>query len=218
LSTLGIDMSGVQMASSSPAAQQRPKRADVRARLLAAAREIFLANGYRRTNLGDVAARAGFSTGAVYSNFGGKTDLFAEVIKDGTAAMTGSVLASSHRLAAAKDDPTVVREIAAELAAVIVTNSSALTMLAEFRSLAADDPELATGYGNLRRSQRLLLMEDLRRRAADQHLDVDFDEAAATLLLTLVQALAAEHVAAPDAMPRDLVEQALQYAIRGILR
>jgi hypothetical protein len=91
-------------------------------------------------------------------------------------------------------------------------------MLAEFRSLAADDHDVAAGYGNLRRSQRLLLMEDLRRRAAEQHLDVDFDEAAATLLLTLVQALAADHVAAPDAMPRSLVEQTLQYAIRGILR
>lgn len=206
------------MTSSSPVAQQRPKRADVRARLLVAAREAFLAHGYRRTNLGEVAARAGFSKGAVYSNFGGKTDLFAEVINEGTAAMTETVLASSHRLAAAKDDPTVVREIAAELAGVIVTNSPALTMLAEFRSLAADDHDVAAGYGNLRRSQRLLLMEDLRRRAAEQHLDVDFDEAAATLLLTLVQALAADHVAAPDAMPRSLVEQTLQYAIRGILR
>ena len=201
-----------------PPVQQRPRRADVRARLLAAAREAFLENGYRRTNLGEVAARAGFSKGAVYSNFGGKTDLFAEVINDQTSAMAESVLASSPKLAAALDDPGVVQEIAADLTAAIIGTGAALTMLAEFRSLAADDRQLAETYGRLRQSQRRLLMQDLRHRATELQLEVDFDEAAATLLLTVVQGLAVEHATAPEAMPPELVERTLQYAIRGILR
>jgi AcrR family transcriptional regulator len=204
--------------TTTPQLQQRPRRADVRARLLAAAREAFSENGYRRTNLGEVAARAGFSKGAVYSNFGGKTDLFAEVINDQTSATAESVLSSSSKLAAALDDPAVVQEIATDLAAAIIGNSAALTMLAEFRSLAADDRQLAETYGRLRRAQRRLLVDDLRHRAAELELEVDFDEAAAALLLTVVQALAVEHATAPEAMPKELVERTLQYAIRGILR
>ncbi len=199
--------------------QHRPRRADVRARVLAAAREVFLVDGYRRANLGEIAARAGFSKGAVYSNFGGKTDLFTAVITDQTSAVIESVLAPVQLLAADRDgDDDVIADIAAGLAEAIIAHSAALTMLAEFRSLAADDPELAQTYGRLRRSQRELLVADLHRRAGDIRLDVAIDEAAAVLLLTLVQALAADHATCPEAMARPLIEQTVRYAIRGMLR
>lgn len=198
--------------------QARPKRADVRARIIAAARESFLKNGYQRTNLGEVAAQAGFSKGAVYSNFGGKSDLFTEVINEQTSAVTGSVLASSHRLAIAVADPAAITQIADELTSQIVNGESSLALLAELRTLAGADPELSEVYGSLRSVQRRHLLDDLRQRADELGLEVDFDEAVANLLLTLVQSLAIEHVAAPDAMPASLITETLQVAIRGVLR
>lgn len=53
-----------------------------REKLLAAARELFLRDGYRATSLSGVADRAGFSTGAVYSNFSGKAELATLVLRD----------------------------------------------------------------------------------------------------------------------------------------
>jgi AcrR family transcriptional regulator len=47
-----------------------------RERLLDAAAHVFARRGYHAATLAEVASEAGFSTGAVYSNFDGKEDLF----------------------------------------------------------------------------------------------------------------------------------------------
>jgi AcrR family transcriptional regulator len=49
--------------------------------LLAAARRVFLAHGYHGAKLEQIAEEAGFSTGAVYSRFDGKADLFLALLE-----------------------------------------------------------------------------------------------------------------------------------------
>src|SRR5215203_510779 len=44
--------------------------------VLAAARQVFISNGYAGATLEGIATEAGFSTGVVYSQFGSKADLF----------------------------------------------------------------------------------------------------------------------------------------------
>lgn len=60
-------------------AETRVSRAErqrqTRERLIEVAREMFLAVGYAGTSLDKVAVEAGFSKGAVYSNFAGKEEL-----------------------------------------------------------------------------------------------------------------------------------------------
>ncbi len=56
----------------------RPSRADVRERILVAADKVFTAQGYANANLSQIAAEAGFTKGAVYSNFDSKPELFAD--------------------------------------------------------------------------------------------------------------------------------------------
>ncbi|MPY57473.1 TetR/AcrR family transcriptional regulator [Streptomyces spongiae] len=53
-----------------------------RERLVATARELFLRDGYGATSLSDVAETAGYSKGAVYSNFRGKDHLCLAVLDD----------------------------------------------------------------------------------------------------------------------------------------
>jgi AcrR family transcriptional regulator len=52
------------------------RRAMTREHLLAAAEEVFARRGYHAATLEEVARTAGFTTGAIYSNFSGKEDLF----------------------------------------------------------------------------------------------------------------------------------------------
>src|SRR5688500_407088 len=52
------------------------KRDRTRAALLEAARELVRENGYERTTLDEVAARAGMTTGAIYGNFKNRDELF----------------------------------------------------------------------------------------------------------------------------------------------
>ena len=51
-------------------------KANTRERLLAAARSAFASHGFHGASVEEIASRAGFSTGALYSNFDGKEDLF----------------------------------------------------------------------------------------------------------------------------------------------
>jgi AcrR family transcriptional regulator len=51
------------------------------ARVLAAARRVFLAHGYHGATVERIADAAGFSTGVVYSQFRGKADLFLTLLE-----------------------------------------------------------------------------------------------------------------------------------------
>jgi AcrR family transcriptional regulator len=63
-------------AGSIPERVRRPGRPAVRRRLLEAAREVFAEQGYAHARLDDVAAAAGLTKGAIYSNFASKDEVF----------------------------------------------------------------------------------------------------------------------------------------------
>lgn len=52
------------------------KQAETRSKLIDAAMSAFLSRGYKAASLEEISDQAGFSTGAVYSNFAGKEGLF----------------------------------------------------------------------------------------------------------------------------------------------
>ncbi len=66
--------------SDSPAVSRAERQAQTRESLIETAREMFLDDGYAATSLDRVALKAGFSKGAVYSNFGGKEELCMAVL------------------------------------------------------------------------------------------------------------------------------------------
>jgi AcrR family transcriptional regulator len=58
------------------------RRAMTRSHLLDAAAQVFARNGFHGSTLDEVAATAGFTKGAVYSNFKSKDDLFLALLDD----------------------------------------------------------------------------------------------------------------------------------------
>jgi AcrR family transcriptional regulator len=52
------------------------RQAQTRTELIDAAERLFITEGFHATSVADVAAAAGYTTGAVYSNFASKEDLF----------------------------------------------------------------------------------------------------------------------------------------------
>ena len=63
-----------------PRLSRAESQARTREQLLATATQLFLRDGYFATSLEKVADEAGFSKGAVYSNFGGKDELCLAVL------------------------------------------------------------------------------------------------------------------------------------------
>jgi AcrR family transcriptional regulator len=70
---------------------RRPTRQEVRRRLLDAALEVFAEQGFDTANLDQVAAAAGLTKGAIYSNFTGKDDLFYAMMAEQVLARVESI-------------------------------------------------------------------------------------------------------------------------------
>ncbi len=64
-----------------PTARTEARRAEVRERIVRAARELIAHGGYAEARVAAVAKRAGVATGTVYRHFPSKAELFAEVFR-----------------------------------------------------------------------------------------------------------------------------------------
>jgi AcrR family transcriptional regulator len=61
---------------------RKEKQAETRQRLLDAAERVFLRRGLQGSSVEEIAAEAGFTRGAFYSNFKSKDELFVELLQD----------------------------------------------------------------------------------------------------------------------------------------
>jgi AcrR family transcriptional regulator len=73
---------------------QQERRQATTGSLLAAARELFAADGYAATSLDAVAAKAGVTKGAVYHHYSGKRELFAAVFAREQERLSQAVVAA----------------------------------------------------------------------------------------------------------------------------
>jgi AcrR family transcriptional regulator len=114
----------------------RVPRAEVRERLLEAGARVFADRGIYEARLDDVAADAGFSKGAVYSNFASKDDLVAAVMRRATNAVLESVQRFVRPEVTAAELPDVIRAAFAPFA-----QTEQFALLSEFRAYALRHPE-----------------------------------------------------------------------------
>ncbi|WP_144762979.1 TetR/AcrR family transcriptional regulator [Curtobacterium sp. 9128] len=162
----------------------RTPRAEVRERLLVAGGELFAEQGVHEARLDDVAARAGFSKGAVYSNFSSKEDLVAQVMQRATNLVLGALEDLVREDIAATDIGDVVRAAFGRH-----DQRAQFALLSEFRGFALRHPELMPEFVR----QRQVLQDGVRRLVLlwfGAHPEVDpgmpLDALATTLIATNV--------------------------------
>jgi AcrR family transcriptional regulator len=61
---------------------RKEKQAQTRRQLLDAGERVFLRRGFQGSSVEEIAAEAGYTRGAFYSNFGSKDELFVELLQD----------------------------------------------------------------------------------------------------------------------------------------
>jgi AcrR family transcriptional regulator len=170
-------------------------RATTRRRLLDAATAVVARRGFHAATVDAIAAEAGYSVGAIYSNFGGKDELFLAVF-DEHAAWFERVLAD------ASAPTTAIESLLAERQQFLVFIS--------FWSYAVRDAavrrRLATRMRRFREHVGRRLVE--RAEAAGAAAPGD-PEQIATLALALFRGIALERLADPKAVPDGLLAGAL---------
>ena len=114
------------------------KRERTRAALVAAALEVVAEKGFAAAGLDEIAARAGMTKGAIYSNFSGKAELL-------LAAMGAKGLAMTSPRAPATTIAEELAAMAVELGHVVRRARAEEALIAEFNLYSLGDAEIRKG-------------------------------------------------------------------------
>jgi AcrR family transcriptional regulator len=190
------------------------RRLQTRERLLAAAAEVFASRGYHAASVDQVAERAGFTTGAVYSAFGSKEELFLGVVEE---HMRRSVAAME---AAVADRPTVddrVREGAAHWMDLVARTPEMVLLHTEFWAFAVRDarvrPRVAAYYAEVRAALCRLL--DAGARELGLRLTMPVEDVAIAVE-ALADGIARQRLSDPAAVSDDLFARLLGVLLQSV--
>ena len=182
----------------------RPRRAEVRTRILEAAATVVAERGLAAATLDQVAAAAGFTKGAVYSNFASKDELFLALLETQVA---GRVAGVEETLSAARTVPEALAAVSAELAR---PDPRTQLLAGEFWQRAVRDPSVAEAFAESRRRLRARVVEAAADFLAGLPEDPGWTpEALALVVIALANGLAFEELADPGSVPPGLAARVL---------
>lgn len=179
------------------------KKANTRFQLLQAAATVFPRRGYHATSVDEVAEEAGFTVGALYSNFSGKQDLFLAMLEEHFArqmAVYAEISSQGHTLEAK------ARGAADHWMAFLTSNPQFFPLFIEFWGLALRDPDLRRQLSSRIRHFREAISDLLKRDAKELGVELP-DDAADTLAMvvnSMGNGLALHMLVDPKAVPKDL--------------
>ncbi len=117
--------------------KQQLRTQETQARLLAAAEEVFVRDGYEAAQLDEIAARADRSKGAVYTHFKSKEDLFLALFEHRTTSYIDRLVTSLRKCTDRKQSLKAFREFYVE----VVHDRTWPLLTLEFKLFALRHPE-----------------------------------------------------------------------------
>jgi AcrR family transcriptional regulator len=134
-------------------------------RLIAAARKVFLARGFHAASVGEIAEEAGYTTGAIYSNFGGKDELLLAMLDAELTERASSQRAQMRESASFEQG---VRAAGRDLHRAGAQDPQMTPLIVEFWTYAASRPKLRKRAKALHQRQ-LAWIADLLREGCERH-------------------------------------------------
>jgi AcrR family transcriptional regulator len=181
---------------------RKQRQEKTREELVAAAAKVFARRGYHQATVEEIAAEAGFSTGAVYSNFDGKEELFLAIADRNVEDRVGEIKAVASA-AEGNGDPGA--EAADQVRAFLDADPDWPLLFYEFWSLSVRNPDLQGELAKRRDAIRDALADTLERVAKQLGFELRFPAAAlATAIAASLNGLAFERAADPDALPDEV--------------
>lgn len=186
-------------------------KARTRELLLEAAAETFARKGFAGASVEEIAQNAGFSIGALYSNFGGKEQLFLELLATGGASGT---VADAARLEGQGAGGGGLGKLVVDAAD---TNIDYESLQAEFWLYAVRNPEAMELLAARRRETRERLARHIEMVLSRRGARVDEPATAiATVVFAMFQGLVRQRRVDPASVPEELFEQAVDWLFTGL--
>lgn len=193
----------------------RPTRAETRARVLAAALEVFGERGIAGSTVSDVAAAAGMTKGAVYSSFASKDELVLAIMEEHAMQRLGAALAG---FAGAADPQAAINRVGSVLVDAIRSDAVWHRLLAEYFALAHHDPGTRLALRNRRRESRDAVARALTRLSENLGVALPLPaDQFAVVLFAISNGLGIEAGIDPGAVPDELFSSVLAIIGRDFL-
>jgi AcrR family transcriptional regulator len=157
---------------------RRERQAETRLQVISAARRLFLERGYHGTTLSAVVDAAGFTKGAVYSNFASKAELALAVVEEierGNVELLAQAFGANPLPADRAGALTVWAE-------ELLRDTDAIRLRNELNFAAMDDPELAETMRHKSRNAQASIAVMLRGLDGSDRFLMDVDDLASALL------------------------------------
>jgi AcrR family transcriptional regulator len=192
----------VNPASTATGLTRSEKQARTRAALLDAAAQVFVKRGFLGASVEVIAAEAGYTRGAFYSNFSSKEQLFAELLQD-------RVYSTYRRMAETSAPPErpTLRQVGEQLAAIQGDPDGQwlFRLWLELLAHAGRDQQfrqIAAGFWSATRALSATAIESAY--ASDGRKPPVPPDHLASAMIALDIGLALQHFVDPEAVPLDL--------------
>ncbi|HVB92343.1 MAG TPA: TetR/AcrR family transcriptional regulator [Acidimicrobiales bacterium] len=192
------------------------RRQQTRQYLLQAAAEVFAARGFHEATLDEVAAAAGFTKGAVYSNFKNKEDLFLALLEeayDQDMRLIQQTLEASDVPPEARltDFVAMIRRGATD-----APDSWGILYL-EFAMYAMRNPQVREKLNQIERKDILAIRDIIAETRTEQEIKSGQSaEDAARIIVALFHGLGMMRALDPDAIDDALLADAIAFVARGL--
>ncbi len=191
------------------------RRQQTREYLLQAAAQVFAARGFHAATLDEVAAAAGFTKGAVYSNFKNKEDLFLALLEQG---YTREMTAIREAMEASDVPPEArlgdfVRVIRDELDRAPYFGALYL----EFHLYALRNPAARSRLNELEREDIRAIAAILEAERSRRGIEIDEPtERTARVIVAMFRGISMMRTANPEEADERLIESAIVFATRAL--
>lgn len=195
------------------------RRAATRLDLLDAAARVFARRGFHRASVDEVAAEAGYTSGAVYSHFAGKDDLFLAAFEHDIAGYVNEMTEASREGATPQERR---HALSARWMQILRRRPELFMLVVEYWTYAVRDPKMrsqfAERFGAFRDTTARMIdaeLDEARARRGKWELPVPSEDLALGIN-AIVYGIALQYMAAPDEMPDDILETTVDLIFNAI--
>ncbi len=191
------------------------RQASTRLGLLDAAERLFEEQGFAATSLDALADAAGYTKGAVYSNFASKEDVFFAVYERRVERFLADVESAA---AESGDEEQTADQVMAGIIRRREDGDGWLAVFLEFWTHVLRHPEHRDRFAVIHARAMQPAVDGLRRFAAERNIELPIDaHQLAVAFFALTTGLGLERLTSPDVVDEDVGLHAQRLLRRGLL-
>jgi AcrR family transcriptional regulator len=185
-----------------------------RDRLVGAAGKVFARRGYRRASVEEIASEAGYTIGALYSNFAGKDEVLLALLEQEVARVAERIVSAAR---AESDSTEKLRAAAREWMVFLDEEPELCVLMIEFWTIWVRDDELRPRHAERYETVRRFIGRLIQEKADEMGLAMRLPpEQIGAAVMALADGLVLQHLADPKAIPRELFPTVLPLLIQAL--